>query len=182
MTPQEAFAKWKDGAHLAELAAELGWRRSKLRKEITRAVGGKDVYRKLRADGAGGQMELFGGRRASATYAPPDDSRVPVIHRALLKKGWKLDRVFPAGLTVDVHVSPEGKRYIEAKPTEKADLIYDSSRVKGLAPMRLRLFEGSSLAKKVKKHEKLVKHGEELLDKKTERRRERRKHRVRRKR
>ena len=45
----EYVERWIRGESIAALARELGVKRSKLRRELMKAVGGKDRYRELRS-------------------------------------------------------------------------------------------------------------------------------------
>lgn len=154
-----AFSDWQKGAMISELADKTGVKRSKLRRLFIQLAGGKPQFKTLRAAGAGGKAEPFGGKRAvgRSNGASIDDSKVRVITSCKKSEGWKfrLDR----GLHTEVHTSPDGTDYIEAKASEKADLIV-SHDAKGLSPTRLRQLAGSNLVKHVKHHEKLVERGQ----------------------
>ena len=94
--------------------------------------------------------------------APPvviDDSGVPVVG-ADKRKSWGSLSIRVKGYSEDVFVSPDGVRYVRAAASEKADVIADLTD-RGLGRMRLRLEEGSRLAKRARKERRLVRKGEE---------------------
>lgn len=182
----ELFERWKNGTTIHELVSETKMSRSSMRKLLTKAAGGKDKFKELRAQGAGGKVEPFGGKRASGgrrrkkasdgTTISPDDEGLPVIHSARKSEGWSnrsvlrgkvvnVDKVGPVQWreTVHlVHVAPDGTEYVRAQPNEKADLLYVMDTL-GVT-VRLRKYEDSRAAKALKKHEKEVARGEKLLE------------------
>lgn len=174
---------WENGARICDLEAKHGIKRSRIRRMIQKAVGGKDAFRAMRKTSAGGQTELFGGKRATG-FTPPDDSKVKRVTRAPIRKGWRSEVIYvPAGPSVrpdSVFISPKGRRYVRASANEKADLIYDNG-AKGIPPLRLKLQEGSAIERKRKRRSTQVKQGEEALKARRARKREKRKTRVKRK-
>lgn len=92
--------------------------------------------------------------------APPDDSGVLVITAAPTSKGWKGAMRRVRGYAEDVLVSPEGTRFVRAQDSEPADLIADLT-AKGLGKQRYVMEEKSRLARRARREERQVKHGEE---------------------
>lgn len=162
---------WLGGTPIKDLVAEFGKTRSQIRRHLTEAVGGREKFRALRAQGAGGQTELFGGKRAASGSSLPDDAKVKRIYGTPLKKegrprGWKVEWHAPFTRTErgdlrdaldkrDVYISPTGERYVEAGSTERADLIVDhNKKVPGLGITRLRLESTSGAAKRARRKDK----------------------------
>lgn len=170
----EYVERWIRGESIATLARESGMKRSKLRRELMKAVGGKDRYRELRSQGAGGSSKPIPRRRESEGPLI-DDSNVPVIPHA---RGWKSRIVYVNRYSTSVFIDPNGVEYVRARPNEKADLIVDldlSSKIyKGLGKVRLRKLESSSLYRKMKKTQKERERGEAALERQREQRRQRR--------
>lgn len=171
--------EWKGGERISDLAEKYGIKRSRLRRLIQKAVGGKDAFRSLREKGAGGTTEPFGGKRGGG-YVAPDDSKVKVIHEAKTSKGWRSEVMYvPAGpslKSVSKFINPKGVEYVEASGAEPADLIFQS-KIPGVPPVRLRKLEGSRVAKRKSKREKQVKEGMEALVRKRRKKAEKRKER-----
>lgn len=157
----DAFGAWQGGAHISDLSSKTGVKRSKLRRLLIGLAGGKEAFKKMRADGAGGQVELFGGKRAQpGARIGIDDAKVPVIKHCKLSAGWqfRLERTANPG-NIPIHTSPDGIEYVTAKSTERADLIVDHSK-RGLSNTRLRKLETSPKIKAVKREAKLIAKGE----------------------
>ena len=77
-----AYAAWSQGTSLKALVQQYGGSRSAMRKRLTTAAGGKDNFRTLRAQGAGGKTVPFGGKRATPRTRDTraqDDALVPRI-------------------------------------------------------------------------------------------------------
>lgn len=76
------FEAWCGGATIRDLAKQHNLKRSPVRRILTKLAGGREKFRELRAGGAGGRVEPFGGKRAGprAAGAPAvDDRKVPTI-------------------------------------------------------------------------------------------------------
>jgi len=91
-----------------------------------------------------------------------DDAGVPVIGSMFIRDGWLSVSVHVRGRSEDVFVSPDGLRYVRAGENERADLVYHRKSKRFAEPLhaRLRLEEGSALAKRQRKDERLVARGE----------------------
>lgn len=77
-----AFIAWSAGTSLKALVQEHGGSRSAMRKRLTAAAGGKEQFRALRAQGAGGSTVPFGGKRAqprTQEVRAQDDALVPRV-------------------------------------------------------------------------------------------------------
>jgi hypothetical protein len=172
----EAFTAWRNGTSIAELVTEFKMTRSQLRRLLTDAAGGKAKFRELRATGAGGSTQPFGGK--SATPREPGAPAVPrdldaKAKRIKTTRGWPVERIIvPATVRIKVDGEPKtvgwretklliytspktGKRYVEAKPTERADLLVRMPL--GIPDGRLRRYEDSASAKRIKREVKEVK-------------------------
>jgi hypothetical protein len=174
----EIAEAWKNGASLAELKSKYSTSRSNLRRLITQAVGGKDEFARLRQAGGGGSRKKSEGKvkksREGRAAGPqgddvftivPDDAHATIISSARAEDGWQYTRI----RGVSIHTSPDGTKYVEARPTEKADLIYhfdETHRSAGLPDVRLRKFEDSSKGKRIKRETKKI----EAIAKATEQR------------
>lgn len=92
-----------------------------------------------------------------------DDTGVQVITGMRTADGWRSETIRVRGRAEDVFVSPAGLRYVKAMELERADLIarVDSKRFAQTLVVRLRLEQGSALAKKSKREQKLIDQGEE---------------------
>src|SRR5690606_19651340 len=122
----EYVERWIKGTPLAALAKELGMKRSKLRRELTKAVGGKDRYRELREKGAGGSSTPPTVGKRALEESPVDDSGVPVIPHT---RGWKSRIVYVNRYSTSVFIDPNGVEYVNARDNEKADLIVDFTQI-----------------------------------------------------
>lgn len=98
-------------------------------------------------------------REPGAPAPVMDDSKVPVV-AGDDRKLWGSLSITVRGYSEDVFTSPDGQRYVRAAASEKADVIADLTD-RGLGRIRMRLEEGSRLAKRARKERKLVKKGEE---------------------
>lgn len=174
--PIKLFAeRWQRGEKLPALAAEAGFKRGKFRRMLTAALGGKDTFRALRAQGAGGARA-----REAATSGPRiDDSHVPMTVGCTKSDGWTSERtwrptlvsikladgkanVASRELVQTVHISPTGVPYVVAADTEQADLIV-LSKTEGIQNVRLRIFHGSIVAKQLSEEEELLERGKAAL-------------------
>ena len=170
----EALERWKRGTPLAVLAKELGMRKSALRRQFVKAVGGKEQYRELRKGGAGGSSTPPPPR---ALEAPPiDDSGVPAIPNA---RGWKSRIAYVNRYSISVFIDPNGVEYVQARPNEKADLIVDFDQDEKwgtckLGKVRLRRLDRSSVSRRLKKERKSLERGRVALERALERRRQKR--------
>lgn len=183
--PGDVVQEWKDGGRMSELASKHGVKRGALKRAIIKAVGGKVAFKKLRDDGAGGQMELFGGKRAEGGAKTWDDSKA-IVTRYTDKdnKKWKGGSVqVPSGHSYESRptiTSPKGVTYILAQANERADMVYHGRHASSLGPLRFKLYEQSSAKKKlegmkeaiaagVKKHQakRAAKRAAKLMRKKT---------------
>jgi hypothetical protein len=175
-----AYTRWLAGEQLIALSSETGIKRSKLRRLFIKQAGGKPAYQQLRAKGAGGVAEPFGGKRSEGRTAG-----VPLINDAKVKRctdtsktaGWTAEHHYrPVVVNVEgvgnvpwreevatTYVSPKGERYVQAKPSEKADLIV-TSKYEGIPDFRMKLYETSAVARRVKHEEKLIKHGTKIIE------------------
>lgn len=168
------FERWKNGEQLFALAAESGFKRSKLRRIFQQLAGGKESFRALRNSGAGGSVEPFGGKRAgprTAEVRAQDDSKVPTIGQALKADGWTFEVDHRGAVSRMVHIDPTGAQYVQAGMAEKADLIFRSLKFPDLPPMRLRRVETSRLVAQTEKKLKEIEHGEIALERTRERKR-----------
>jgi hypothetical protein len=171
--------RWKKGEQLHALSAASGIKRSKLRRVLIAAAGGKDAFRALRAQGAGGRAEPFGGKRRTAGAPSIDDSQVKHVKsskRWTCRREWEPRIVTIKGKDKDgrrvegkhawrelkamIFISPKGNEYVQALGTEKADLIVTPA---GLPPVRLRKYATSAVARRAKEVEKERERGEAAL-------------------
>ena len=164
-----AFGRWRDEhVQLSVLAAELNVRRSKLRRSFAAIAGGKDKFRELRAAGAGGTAEPFGGKRATGgrtkVVIANDDAKAIQLDRDGAKEaGWKTNGWLRTALgSFPILEGPDGTQYIVAKSTERADLVYHLGIV-GVPPVRMKELTKASLAKQTKAAEREVEKGEAAL-------------------
>jgi hypothetical protein len=145
-----AFDAWKAGTALSALCREHGVKRRELMMPFRKLAGGRDAIAALRAAGAGGQM--FGGKRAApmtreerAAKRVRDDQGAVVLHSLSKKKGWSWSWVWdPVVINIAaerrkgeeggrkvqwrklrymVFTSPKGNQYVEARATERADVL-----------------------------------------------------------
>lgn len=169
----EAFAEWKAGKALTQIARAFGVRRRIVKLAFRELAGGKDALEKLRVAGAGCHV-AFGGKRpekgVKVAAVVIDDSKVPHVPYVKHTKmaGWTWKRVpLSKGEYLLVSIAPNGKEYVRAKTTERADLILDHKKdgwdYTALGVMRMRLYETSSAARKARKQQRLVTKGEKLL-------------------
>lgn len=152
------FARWRDEhVSLADLAGQVGIKRSKLRRIFTELAGGKAKFRELRKAGAGGERKIG---VAGVSVPKPDDSQLLVIREARTADGWKLK---PRAHGSHIMVAPDGTEYVMAGPTERADLLYERQARSGFTPVepviRLRRLDGSPIVRKERKQDKLVERG-----------------------
>lgn len=182
----QAFDDWKTGAQISTLVTQTGLKRSRLRRELIVRAGGTAGFKALRAKGAGGSAEAFGGKRASGGSVPraavvaANDKNVPIIAGMPRSKGWTTRRLWrPKIVTVkvndeqktmeareqigEVHIAPDGVEYVECRTANENADIRVESRVTPGTYLRFRKFESSPVAKKVASHEKIVAQGETLL-------------------
>jgi hypothetical protein len=170
----DIIALWEKKTPINELAKRAGLKRGKFRRELMRALGGQNEYQKKRKEGAGGEVRTKGSSLPSGI----DDSDVKRISKTRYVDGWRSEILYvnvggkalqdsKAGymplVSESVFISPNGTKYIRAKGNEKADLIFRAKgdRMDGLDDVRLKKYEGSSKAKKVEEHEKLIERGAE---------------------
>jgi hypothetical protein len=191
-----AFEAWKGGKQISVIAGEVGVKRSKLRRNFIQIAGDKAEFQKLRQAGAGGSVEPFGGKRATGGRVvgsiSVDDSKVPRIASAKASEGWSVRRVWrprlveikegrevlgtteARELVAEVHIAPTGEEYVDALPSEPADLIYTRTEPFAMT-RRFRLYSESKLAKRIDKEgrreEKTVERGEVALERTRERKR-----------
>jgi hypothetical protein len=86
----------------------------------------------------------------------------PTVTAMRLKDGWSVERRTFGRSTHEVFVAPDGAQYVRARASEGVDLIGDlSGRYPSMAPVRLRRLEESSVARLGRKHERLVKRGQD---------------------
>lgn len=52
--PTEVFARWKSGARINELVKEFKLTRPAIRRQLLAAAGGREAFKALRQQGAGG--------------------------------------------------------------------------------------------------------------------------------
>ena len=195
----EAFESWKNGAQISTLVKETGFPRPRLRRELIVRAGGVAGFKALRAQGAGGKAEPFGGKRASGgtrrktadgiVVPNADDKNVPIIESMRRSDGWSVRRLWAPKLVTlrlpdgnrqleareqvgIVHIAPDGAEYVECRtPNEKADLRRESPINPGTY-LRFRLFESSPVAKKLAQTEKLVEQGNEAHEARKQKKRE----------
>ena len=175
-----AFTAWAAGTSLKALVVQYGGSRSSMRKRLTTGAGGKAQFRALRAQGAGGTSIPFGGKRAqggrTVEQRVADDSAVKQITKST---GWRTERRYK-GILVSIHdvgnmawreeiahiyVSPKGNKYVQAKPSQKADLIRSFSAL-GLPSMRLVRYAPETVERKVKAEARVVERGQASLARK----------------
>ena len=176
------FRDWKAGTPIHELVGTYKLTRSQCRRQLTDAAGGKPAFRALRAHGAGGIAVPFGGKRHTREPGAPSalavsDAHVKHITKQRSQDGWTWERRYkPVIATVKgvgnipwrketalIFISPKGKRYVQAKGAEKADLIRDFPGTEGLPPMRLKLYAESAVARQARREAKELAHGEAAL-------------------
>lgn len=176
-----AFTAWRDGTSLKALVTEYGGSRSAMRKRLTQAAGGKDAFRALRTQGAGGVAVPFGGKRATGgrtrEQRVSDDAGVKRISSTKRSKGWREERRYK-GIIVTlesvgdvkwreevahIFVSPKGRRYVQAKGHQAADLIFDP-KIEGLAPYRLIAYDEGKTAKRARADEAVIERGHAALE------------------
>lgn len=54
--PSEVFARWKAGAQISELVKTFKLTRPQIRRQLLEGAGGRDAFKKLRKEGAGGTL------------------------------------------------------------------------------------------------------------------------------
>lgn len=159
------FERWKAGEQLATLAHEANVKRSKFRRGLIQLAGGKPAFKALRAAGAGGVTEPFGGKRATGGRTKEvialDDSKARHVS-ASEREHWTHEHKPGVSAYYVVMIAPDGKRYVKAGPTERADVVFDLD-VPGIPPARYKLETEASLAKKEKQEQKLIEKGEQAL-------------------
>lgn len=161
----DIIERWKNGEALNVLAEVAGLKRSRFRRELTKAVGGKEKYQELRASGAGGTAKAVGrrSRNGNGASAPAaiDDSNVKRITKTRFADGWKSRVIYVDKVSTSVFTSPKGNEYVVAKGNEKADLIFQpkGDRSKGLDPVRLKKLASSSIGRKAAREQKLIEQG-----------------------
>lgn len=96
-----------------------------------------------------------------------DDSNVPVITKGRIKAGWRSEKLLVRGVQEDVLIAPDGTRYLRAKDSERADLIYESP-TPGIPKYRLRKEETSSKTRAVRREKRLVRRGEAARERKSQ--------------
>jgi len=170
----QVFVDWQAGITIAELVVRHKITRSQCRRRLTDAAGGKAKFRELRSAGAGGQAAPSGrrspdgGRRLgdSATSTEPRVSDAGVKRLKVgATKGWPVETLWKGVIAkvkmadgirtipwrekvLAIYTSPKsGKRYVSARPGERADLLVNLGI--GLGYARLKLYEHSRTAAKV---------------------------------
>jgi len=165
------FDRWKAGTPLAQIAREHSVRRRVVKMAFRELAGGREAFAKLRASGAGCQV-AFNGKRAKPLVkgeAPVmDDSKVRhVSHQARVDGKWGHRYELVKGKRVLVMIDPKGVEYVQARPIEKADVIFDYKKdgwdYGALGVLRYRILAVSSTGKKMRKEQRLVQKGEKLL-------------------
>jgi predicted PP-loop superfamily ATPase len=154
MTVAQALVEYQRGAKIGDLTGPTGFKRSKLRRLLVAAAGGKAaITRPTRA----------AGERARPTVS---DEGVKIFRQgALASKGWTTRREW-VGRVVRIKakgdddgrvmhwreckalifVSPKGREYVRALDTEPADLIMS---YKHYGKVRLRRYAHSRVAREV---------------------------------
>lgn len=122
-------------------------------------------------------------RKTSASRPAPmavvvfDDSKAPrITPEERRKQGWTNEKVWVDGKARTINVSPKGVKYAECKPHEAADLIFEwpkdgwdySAMGQHKNGIRMRLYQTSAVAKKVKSKEKEEAKAEERVEAKKE--------------
>lgn len=180
------FNEWKAGASLTTIASREQKEPAKLRYAFVKLAGSDEAFKKLRAAGAGGAAEAFGGKRGVATRVPrtekasavsADDTSLPMVTDTSAAAGWSMRRMYrPTTVKLDmgkegtaevswrehlatIYTSPEGVEYVEAKASERANLLRVFATV-GIPSVRLRLFAGSAAEREVGRWERIAKHSE----------------------
>jgi len=171
------LARWQAGEQLSVLATESGMKRSAFRRQLTKLLGGKSAFKAARAQGAGGTHRATPPRRDSGTRQI-EDSDTPMVLDTSIHAGWSWRRVWePAGIHVKevgaiqwrrlrhlIHIAPDGTEYVEAKASEKADLLAIPTVRDGSGVTRLRVFATSAAARDLKQHEALIARGQARHD------------------
>lgn len=172
--PMQAFCeRWRNGEQMAVLAAESGFKRSKFRRLMIAACGGKAEFAKLRSEGAGGRAtpgdNLRRREKGQPLISDKDVKRVRSSPRWTLEREWrptlvtmKIDgekKTMPwRECKTTVFVSPSGNRYVRAQANERADLIM-TFKGNAIPVARLRKAGTSALERKLKEEDRLVKRG-----------------------
>lgn len=189
----EIAERWKAGASIRDLVAEFKITRSQCRKIITAAVGGKDAFRQLREQGAGGSVRAFGEKNGRSPIPRADDTNV----KRLTSRGWTSRRLREARRvrlkeipsinvgaydgpvmvpTATIFISPKGREYVACSANEKADVIVvvpKDRRIPGVPhEMRMKRFADSRVAKRISQEEKDIEHGKAALKRIRQRKRE----------
>lgn len=213
------FECWKSGTQLHVLSTESKVKRSKLRRAFIQLAGGKPAFKELRAAGAGGSVEPFGGKRSagrSREVIALDDSKVKVLKSKDLKlkmnddvvksldawrgelvnrlaseetslsdklrletghenarrivaeaktdaksKSWRVEHyqtaLFGSALRL---IAPDGKTYVRATATERADYIVQSD----LGKTRWKIETEARLARTEAKQQEQVEKGKKSLE------------------
>lgn len=170
-TGNPMFEDWKSGISIKELVVKYGCTRPQCRRKLTEAAGGKAAFKALRAEGAGGSLAAFGGKRGTRVATSVSDKDVPVITGTTKEAGWTWEPLHGHHRTDMTFISPEGKRYVNANPGERADLLVDTL-VPGFPKSRLKLASESKRVKKLKDAEAELERGEALIKKTRARKRE----------
>ena len=90
----------------------------------------------------------------------PDDSRVPVIHDM---REWKLEYEWCHHLKsgeerIDVYFDANGTKWTRAHWEEKAELVFQTAKYRGISPLRLVHYEGSVNERRIGR-DRRVNHG-----------------------
>jgi hypothetical protein len=173
---QELLKRWQAGERLpalARVASEVVKRAlapDTVRGWLIHLLGGQASY-----DAAAAQREQEHPRAKPQPPRVPripgearpviDDSNVQVITAGKIKDGWRGEKLLVRGVQEDVLIAPDGTRYLRAKDSERADLIYESP-TPGLPKYRLRKEETSSKTKVVRREQRLIRRGEKARTKK----------------
>ena len=106
-----------------------------------------------------------------------DEGEVPVIGGMPVADGWKTVTVVVRGRSEDVFVAPDGERYVRAGELQHADLIYHRKSKRFSEPLhvRLRFEEGSPLARKIRREQRLETKNEQIANERRKARKVRRK-------
>lgn len=168
----QVFTDWRSGVSIAELVVTYKLTRSQCRRRLTDAAGGKDKFRELRSQGAGGTASPSGRRESGGRReSDPGIIRPPVVDDSKAKrvksmKGWKSFNIYKKVLVeikglgtvpwreqlLTIYQSPKtGRRYVKARDNEPADLIHTGIGL-GLPNARLKRLEKSQDAAKVESH------------------------------
>lgn len=159
------FDRWSNGEKLADLAAAAGIKRSKFRRLMIAACGGKAAFAAARAEGAGGDRRVGAAHPRMQTLVSDENVKF------LKNVGWRDRNVWVEKMVrikvkdadgrtqpmtvpwrecvAKVFISPKGNEYVRALPSEKADARLRCWLGEMESIVRLKRYVGSKAERRV---------------------------------